>query len=163
MLERIDNKSFFLGSPDFTDVFVWCEALQHLEAPAVIVSVDEVGEVIFELSVTSVMIASDGRFLDRPVHALDLTVGPRVLDLGQPMFDPVLPAAHVEYVRHVSRRRAIRVAWREGELNAIVGENRVDLVRDSRDWASRKREADVRPVFFTNCTKANLLVRSMAT
>src|SRR4029077_16291949 len=100
---------------------------------AVIVSVDEVSEVIFELSVTIVMVASDGRFLDRPVHALDLTVGPRVLDLGQPMFDPVLPAVYVEHMRHGSRRRAIRIAWREGELNAIVGENRVDLVRDSRN------------------------------
>ena len=79
------------------------------------------------------MIASDGRFLDRPVHALDLTVGPRMLDLGEPVLDAVLPAPHVEHMYHGSRCRAIRIAWREGELNAIVGENRVDLVRDSRN------------------------------
>ena len=77
-------QAFFLRSPDFADIFVWREALQRLETPAVIVIVDEVDEVIFELSVTTIMIASDGRFLDRPVHSLDLTVGPRVLDLGQP-------------------------------------------------------------------------------
>ena len=133
MLERIKCEACFLRRPDFADIFVWREALQRLETSAVIVSVDEVDEVIFELSVTIIMIASDGRFLDRPVHALDLTVGPRVLDLSQPMFDPVLPAAHVEHMRHVSRRRAIRVAWRESELNAVVGENRVDLIGDSRD------------------------------
>ena len=79
------------------------------------------------------MVAFDGGFLDRPVHALDLAVGPGMLDLGQPMFDAILPAAHIEHMRHVSCRRAVRVARRESELDAIVGENGVDLVGDSRD------------------------------
>ena len=86
-----------------------------------------------------------------------------MLDFGQPMFNSILPAAHTKHMRHVSCCRTVRVARRESELDPVVGENRVDLVGDSRDRASRKAEAEVFPVFLTSCTKANLLVRSMAT
>ena len=79
------------------------------------------------------MIALDGRFLDRPVHAFDLAVRPWMLDLGQPVFDAIFPAAHIEHMRHVSCRRAVRIARWEGELDPIVGKNRVDLIGDSRD------------------------------
>ena len=80
-----------------------------------------------------IMVALDGRFLDRAVHALDLAIGPGMLDLGQPMFDAILLAAHIEHMCHVSCRRAVRVARRESELDPIVGENRVDLVGNRRD------------------------------
>ena len=80
-----------------------------------------------------VMVALDSRFLDRPVHALDLAVCPWMLDLGQPMFDAIFPAAHIEHMRRAPCRRAVRVARWEGELDPIVGENCVDLVGDSRD------------------------------
>jgi len=145
------------------DVLVRREAFQGLEPSSVIVSSNEVGEVALELVVTIVVIAFDCRFLDSSVHALDLTIGPRMLDLGQPMFDAVLSAAHIEHMRHESRRRSIGVARREGELNAVIGEHRVDFVGNSRDQGIRKAEADVLPVFLTNCTKANFEVRSMAT
>src|SRR6516225_6474515 len=68
------------------------------------------------------MIALNSGFLDRSVHALDLAVRPWMLDLGQPMFDVIFLAAHIEHMRHVSCRRAIRVARRESELDPIVGE-----------------------------------------
>lgn len=48
---------------------------------------------IFELVVTVVMVAFDGRFLDRPVHAFDLPIGPRMLDLGEPVLDAVFPGS----------------------------------------------------------------------
>jgi resolvase-like protein len=83
--------------------------------------------------VSIVMVALDGRFLDRAVHALDLAVGPGMLDLSQPMFDAILLAAHIEHMCRASCRRTVRVARRESELDPIVGENRVDLVGDSRD------------------------------
>ena len=121
------------------------------------------GKVSFELIVSIVMVALNGRFLDRAVHALDLTVCPRMLDLGQAMFDAVL-AADIEHVRHVSSCRTISVARREGKLDAIVGEHRVDFGRERPRSKLRGRlRRKVRPVFLTNCTKANLLVRSMAT
>jgi len=97
------------------------------------VGVDEVGKVSFELIVSIVMVALNGRFLDRAVHALDLTVCPRMLDLGQAMFDAVFLAADIEHVRHVSSCRTISVARREGKLDAIVGEHRVDFVGNGRD------------------------------
>src|ERR1700730_17631614 len=73
------------------------------------------------------MIALNSGFLDRSVHALDLAVRPWMLDLGQPMFDVIFLAAHIEHMRHVSCRRAIRVARRESELDLFVGVRRVDL------------------------------------
>jgi hypothetical protein len=82
LLERVEFESFWLGSPAFADVFVGCEALQGLQPPSVVVGGDEVGKVSFELIVSIVMVALDGRFLDRAVHALDLAIGPGMLDLG---------------------------------------------------------------------------------
>jgi hypothetical protein len=79
------------------------------------------------------MVALDGRFLDRAIHALDLAIGLKMLDLGQPMFDAILLAAHIEHTCRVPCRRAIRIARRESELDPIIGENRVDLVGDGRD------------------------------
>ncbi len=35
-------------------------------------------------------------FLDRPIHPLDLAVGPRMVGFGQPMLDRVGLADHVE-------------------------------------------------------------------
>ena len=100
---------FWLGSPAFADVFVRREALQGLQPPSVVVGIDEVGEVSFELIVSIVMIALDGRFFDCSVHVLDLAIRPWMLDLGQPMFDAIFSAAHIEHMRRVSCRRAVRV------------------------------------------------------
>lgn len=64
------------------------------------------------------------------------TIGPGMLHLGQPMFDGILLAAQIEHIVSgivPSCRRAVRVARREGELDSIVGENRMNLVGDSRD------------------------------
>ena len=109
------------------------EAFEGLEPSTIVVGVDEVGEVAFELIVAVVVIALDGGFLDGSVHAFDLTVGPGVLDLGQSMLDAVLSATHLEHVRDVSRGRSVSVAGREGELDAVVGKDRMDLVGDCGD------------------------------
>jgi len=78
------------------------------------VGVDEVGKVSFELIVSIVIIALDGRFLDRAIHSLDLAIGPGMFDFGLPMFNPVLLAAHIKHMRYVSCRRAVRIARRKG-------------------------------------------------
>ena len=55
------------------------------------------------------------------------------------------------------------LAGRIGELDAVVGEDSVDLVGDGFDQRRRKSAA-VRPFGSAwSSTKANLLVRSMAT
>ena len=66
------------------------------------------------------MMALNSGFLDRSVHALDLAVRPWMLDLRQPMFDVIFPAAQIEHMRHVSCCRAIRVARRESEPDPPV-------------------------------------------
>ena len=42
----------------------------------------------------------DGRFLDRPVHPLDLTIGPRVVGLRQPVLYAVGSADAIEEMAH---------------------------------------------------------------
>ncbi len=49
-----------------------------------------------ELVVRLVMISLYGRVLDRPVHPLDLSVGPRMIGLGRSMFNPMLTAGAIE-------------------------------------------------------------------
>ena len=73
-----------------------------------------------------VMEAFDGRVLDRAVHSLDLAVGPRVVGLCEAMFDPVGLTDHVE--THGPRINGVAVPRLLGELNAVVGENGVDLI-----------------------------------
>ena len=93
-----------------------------------------------ELFVVVIVEALHGRILDSAVHAFDLAIGPGMPDLGEAVLDPVLFAAHVEHMGDPGCCRAVGVAWREGELNAIVGQNRVDLVwnrLDQRDEEGR--------------------------
>lgn len=88
-----------------------------------------------QLGVAVVLVAIDHGFLDCPVHPLDLAVGPGMLD-------PILAAAHVEHVGHVGRGGAISVARWEGELDAVIGQHRMDLVGydlDHGDQESRSR------------------------
>lgn len=74
-----------------------------------------------------------GRVLDGSVHPFDLAICPRVLDLGQSMFDAVLPAAHVEHIRDKGCRRPVVITRRDGELDTIIGEDGVDLVGNRLD------------------------------
>ena len=92
------------------------QAAQIFESPTEIVGVDEVGEMLPELIVCFVVVASDCCFFQRPVHQLDLTyasfssqlcwpepqagsaVGPGVLWLGQPMIDVIDGAGILESV-----------------------------------------------------------------
>jgi hypothetical protein len=51
---------------------------------------------MFELLVVVVVVAPDGGVLDGAVHAFDLAVGPRVLWLGEAVFDAELCAGVLE-------------------------------------------------------------------
>ena len=98
MLERVQSESFRLGCPSFADELVGGEAIEGLQPPSEIVGGEEIGEMPNELVVGFVVISLDGRVLDCPVHPLDLSIGPRMIRLGQPMLDPVLTAGAVEGV-----------------------------------------------------------------
>lgn len=78
-MERISFEPFLFSFPDFADEFVWGEAFERLEPACKIVGGDEVCEVAFEVGVIVVVVAFDGRILDRAVHSLDLSVRPRML------------------------------------------------------------------------------------
>jgi len=132
-MDRIDFESFWLGCPGFADVFVRRETSQCFEATAKIVCADKVVEVRFELLMVVVMVSFDGGILDGPVHSFDLTIGPRVLDLCQSVFNSILVASHVKHMGHVPRSWAIGITRRKGELDAVVRENSVDFVRDGCD------------------------------
>ena len=49
-----------------------------------------------ELIVAVVVEAPDGRVLDRAVHPLDLTVGPRMTRLGQAVLDVIRVTDHLK-------------------------------------------------------------------
>ncbi len=102
LLERIEDESFWLGSPGFADEFVGCETFEGLESSAEVIGIDEVAEMSPELRMSVVVIAVNCGFLDGSVHPLDLSVGPRMVWLGQPMFDAIGPTDLVEAVNAIS-------------------------------------------------------------
>lgn len=74
----------------------------------------------FELVVTVVVIAFDGRVLDRAVHSFDLPIGPGMIDPGEAMLDAILPAAHREHMRDVAGCRTVGVARRQSPGSNIA-------------------------------------------
>ncbi len=79
-----------------------------------------------QLIVGFVVEAFYSRVLDYSVHSLDLTIGPRVVGLGQAVLYPVGFADHVE--THWPRIDGVAVPGLLCELNAVIGENGVDLI-----------------------------------
>jgi hypothetical protein len=70
----------------------------------------------------------DGSLLDRAVHALGLTVGPGMIGFRQAVLDAVTPARPVERVAPKACRDTASVPGKTGELDAVVGQHRMDLV-----------------------------------
>ncbi len=135
---RVQSESLWLFCPDFADEFIGCQTLEGFEASGVVVGVHEVREVGFKLVVTVIVIALDGGFLDGPVHAFDLAIGPGMPDLGEAMFNAIFATPHIEHVGHVSSGWSIGIAWREGELDPVIGQNDVDLVGHGLDEGFQK-------------------------
>jgi hypothetical protein len=66
--------------------------------------------------------------LDCSVHSLDLTVSPWMVGFGQPMLNPVRVADHVKTLG--PRMCTVSVSGLLGELDAIVGQDGVDVIGD---------------------------------
>jgi hypothetical protein len=94
------------------------------------------------------VIPLDGGFFEGPVHPFDLTVCPRMVRLGEPVFDAVLLAQQVEHAGPPPGRRPRPVLWQVAELNAVVSEQGVDLVWDGLDQGFQERcsYGPIRPV-----------------
>ena len=130
---RVEGELFRLGSPALADELVGCEALECLQSSTKIVGADKVLEMLRELFVAVVVVPLHGCFLDGAVHSLDLSVGPGMIDLGEAVLDAVLATAHTKHVGGELRGRAFGIARGKAELDAVVGQYCMDLVRHSRD------------------------------
>ena len=126
-----EPEALWLGCPEFADIFVGCEAFEGLKASGEVVRSDEVQKVSPQLGVIVIVVSLDRRLLDGSVHSFDLAVGPRVLGLGEPMLDFVLPTDAVENVLE-----RIPVGFAVGELDAVVGQHGVDCI-----WHRRQEVA----------------------
>ena len=87
-----------------------------------------------------VMIALDGGVLDGAVHPLDLPVGPWMVRLGEPVVDAVLTADLVEAMDAHACGPAIAVFRQVGELDAIIGEDGVQVVGDCFEQRLQERD-----------------------
>src|SRR5258706_13157225 len=132
-MEWVEPELIRVFCPAFADVFVRRQSPQGLKSPREVISGQEGFEVLAELIVAFIVVAADGRFLEGPVHSLDLTVCPRMIWLCKPVLDPVLAAAHIKHVDHVSRSWAVCISGREGKLNSVVREHGVDLIGNGCD------------------------------
>jgi len=127
-VDRIEDESLWLRSPEFADVVVKREAAQHLQAMREIICIQEVGEVAAKLIVAVIVIPLDRCVCDRVVHSFNLTFGPRMVRLCQPVFDPMSCASHIE--AHGPRIGSVSVAGLVCKLDDVVRENGVDLLRN---------------------------------
>ena len=132
-MDWIEIESLRLDCPLLADELVGRKAFECFQPSTEVVSVDKVGEMLSKLVMAVVVIPFDGGFLNRAVHSLDLTVGPRMIDFGEALFDAILSASLVENVRRIAGGRAIGVARRESELDPVVRQNRFHLVGNGGD------------------------------
>jgi len=141
-MERVQFESFGLFCPAFADVFERGQAFQGLQSSRVIVGHDEIGQMASQLVMAFVIEALDGCLLEGPVHAFDLTIGPWMFGLGQPMIDVGERASILKSMRpegFAARHHLLDLfggpgaAGRIGEVDAIVGQNGVDFVGHGLD------------------------------
>ena len=113
--------------------------MQRLQPTRIVISFDEELKVFPKLVVAVVVVAFDSRFFEGAVHPLHLAIGPWVVGLGQAVFDVVLAADLVEAVNPVMGGPAVSISWQVGELDAVVGEDRVQPIGDGLDQRFEKR------------------------
>jgi hypothetical protein len=56
-----------------------------------------------------------------------------MVELSAAVFDVILAAAHAEHVRHEPCGWAVGVVWRNPKPDAVVSQDRMDLVRHGCD------------------------------
>jgi hypothetical protein len=128
LVDRIDNKSFWLWRRRLADILVGREAFEHFEPSCKILSCDIVFEMYAQLFMIIVVVPLDCGIFDFSVHSLDLTTSTLLVGFGQPMPDPVRVTDHVK--THRPRMCCVSVLGLLGELDAIVGEDGVDVMWD---------------------------------
>lgn len=130
MLGRINVETFWFGCPDFSDVLVRSQALERFQSSGKIVGHQEGLQVSFQLLMRLIVVAFYGRVLDRPIHALHLTISPEMFWLSMPMLNAKAVATKVEHVPDVARSDAIPVFGLYAKLSAVVRQYGMNLVRN---------------------------------
>lgn len=109
----MDLEAFRFFGPGPTDKLVGREAARCLQASGVVVGIEEEAEVGAQFVVAAVVVTAHGGILQGAVHALDPTVGPRMVGPGEPVLDAVLLARVVEGVDALQARLAAgEMSWR---------------------------------------------------
>ena len=139
----IDDEAVWFVGPAFDDCLIWREAAQSLQSLCEVVGLDEGVEVGSQLVMRVVVVSPDGCLFQGSVHALNLAIGPRVIWLGQTMFDAIFTTDAIEHVDAVLRGRAIAVLGHVAELNAVVGQHGVDFVGNSSDDVLKEGGSDL--------------------
>ena len=95
-----------------------------------------------------VVVALDGGLFQGAIHPLDLAIRPRVIGLGQAMLDSVLATSAIEAVDAQHRSWPRAVLRRIAELDTVVGEHGVDLIRHGLDQGAQeiRGRVDVGPL-----------------
>ncbi len=159
----VESEYFRLICPGLADVFVWRQSFECLEPSGEVVGHDEVAEVGSPPVVSVVVIAFDRGLLKGSVHALDLSVGPRVIGFGQAVFDPVTLAGAVKRMTAQHGRRSLAVLRQVGERDAVVGGYRVDALGRGRHQGGEKSRCGFGISDTPSRAKAYFEVLSMAT
>lgn len=120
-------------SPAITDEFIRTSPLQRLESFAKIVGLQEYLQVLSQLRMVLVKVAIDRLLFDAPVHALDLSIRPRMIGLGQTMFNPMRLANFIELQLAFALRPRLM-----GKLRAVVGQDGMNLVGHGFDEPAQK-------------------------
>ena len=147
LMDRIKFEAFGFLEPGFADELVGCEPFEGLEPSSEVVGVHEVSQMLPELVMAVVVVALDRRVLDGAVHPLNLTIGPGMSRLGQAMVHIVLGTGILKGMGSEKlasfhgfldqRDRRSSVAGR-GEVNAMVSQDRVHLLRHGLDQRAQE-------------------------
>ena len=120
---RIRGKPCWLFVPALTDVLIGCESFERFESLREVISHQESLEMLFQVVVGLIVVLFHGGLFERAVHPFDLAIGPRMVGLGQPMVNTMLVTNPIK-----DMLKGVKIAFAIRELDAVIGQHRVDLV-----------------------------------
>jgi len=134
----IESKSVWVILPAFADEFASCESTENLESFGEVEGSDEVSEARSQLVLVVVVVALHGGLVDSAVHALHLSVGQGMIELGEAVIDAMQKTDHVKRMTTEPGSWASAVLGKVGEPGAVVAEHGVEAVRNSGDECFQK-------------------------
>src|SRR5580704_13578999 len=135
---RVDNEGGWVFRPDITDGLEGSSPSKRFEVLGEVVGSDESVEMSLQAVEGLVMEGWHGGVFDSSGHRLGLAIAPRAVGLGELVGDVVLAADAIEGMQAVTGCRTRAIAGLVGKGDAVVGQDGVQLVRESRDHPARK-------------------------